>query len=184
MTIRRLGDDAVLLDLHGLHGESAVRALYRTYGSELYGFAFNRLRDHGLAEEVVQEVFTRVWQRAGEFDASRGAPKQWLYGIARNAVIDAARHRARRPPLAHYDVRPDEQPVHEPIDAALICRQAHEAFDGLTAEHQEMLRLRTVAGLNVREIAAVTGLAEGTVKSRTHYAMRTLRLALEDIAPP
>ena len=61
-----------------------LRALYRRYGGELYGFALNALGDRGLAEEVVQDAFTSVWRHAAEFDPERGSFRTWLYGVARN----------------------------------------------------------------------------------------------------
>src|SRR5205823_13708293 len=79
---------AILKTLHAPQGEDGMRTLYRTYGPELYGFAVNCLRDRQLAEEVVQDVFTRVWRHADSFDASRASFRTWLYGIARNAIID------------------------------------------------------------------------------------------------
>jgi RNA polymerase sigma-70 factor, ECF subfamily len=161
--------------------ETLVRAIYRTYGNDLFGYALNRLRDRGLAEEVVQEVFTRAWRKADEFDAGRGGVRAWLYGIARNAVIDFERHRARRPQLARFDSDPDDEPAHEPIEDALVCWEARRALDGLTPEHREVLLLGRFGGLSVKEMATVTGLAEGTVRSRTHYALQRLRTTLEEM---
>ena len=68
----------------------AMRALYRAYSGELYGFALNALGERGAAEEVVQEVFTRAWRHAATYDAGRGSVRTWLYQIARHAIIDAA----------------------------------------------------------------------------------------------
>lgn len=175
------GDEILLRDLHTDRAEDAVRSLYRTYGGELYGFAFNRLGDRGLAEEVVQEIFTRVWRSADAFDARRGSVRTWLYGIARNAVIDVERHRSRRPPLTHFEPDEADDPITEPIEQALVRWQLQKAFERLTPEHREVLRLGHFAGLSVKEIAEVTGLAPGTVKSRTYYAMQSLRLALDEM---
>ena len=160
--------------------ETLVRELYRVYGDDIFGFALNRLRDRGLAEEVVQDVFTRAWRKAGEFDPARGGLRAWLYGIARNAVIDLERHRARRPQLTRFDAEPDAYPTHEPIDDALACWEAREALQGLTPEHRQVLLLGEY-GLRVKEMATVTGLAEGTVRSRTHYALQRLRVTLEEM---
>lgn len=174
-------DETLLEDLGTERGEEAARSLYRTYGGDLYGFAYSRLRDRGLAEEVVQEVFTRVWRNAEAYEAGKGTVRSWLYGIARNAVIDTERHRSRRPPVARFE--PDEQlaPVDEPIERALLRWQLQRAFDGLSPDHREVLRLGHFGGLSVREIAERTGLAPGTVKSRTYYAMQNLRLALDEM---
>ena len=75
----------------------ALRALYRAYAGELYGFALNALGDRGTAEEVVQEVFTRAWRHAEAYDPTRGSVRTWLYQIARHAIIDTRRRAAVRP---------------------------------------------------------------------------------------
>lgn len=175
------GDETLLRQLHTDRGEEAARRLYRAYGAELHGFAVNRLGDRQLAEEVVQETFTRAWRGAEAFDPDRGSVRTWLYGIARNAVVDCERHRARRPPVTRFDPSEQDAPVNEPIEQALLRWQLQTAFERLTDEHREVLRLGHFGGLSVREIAEVTGLPPGTVKSRTYYAMQSLRLALEEL---
>src|ERR687886_2854594 len=78
----------------------SVRALYRTYSSELLGFALNALGDRQAAEEIVQEVFTRAWRHAERYDPDRGSVRTWLYQIARHAIIDMRRRASARPALA------------------------------------------------------------------------------------
>src|SRR3712207_2644203 len=78
----------------------ALRELYRAYSGELFGFALNALGERGVAEEIVQEVFTRAWRHAGSYDPARASVRTWLYQIARHAVIDARRRAAVRPALA------------------------------------------------------------------------------------
>ena len=176
-------DESLLLrDLRSDRGEDAARALYRTYSGELYGFALNRLGDRGLAEEIVQDVFTRVWRHSREYDAGRGSVRTWLYGIARNAIIDLERHRSRRPPLAARDPEGEGGAGEdEPIERALLRWQVQAALERLTPEHREVVRLAHLGGLSVREIADLTGLPEGTVKSRTYYALQNLRLTLDEM---
>jgi RNA polymerase sigma-70 factor (ECF subfamily) len=176
-------DESLLLrDLRSERGEDAARALYRTYSGELYGFALNRLGDRGLAEEVVQDVFTRVWRHAAEYDAARGSVRTWLYGIARNAIVDLERHRSRRPPVAAREPEVEGGASHdEPIERALLRWQVQAALERLTPEHREVVRLAHLGGLSVREIADLTGLPEGTVKSRTYYALQNLRLTLDEM---
>ncbi|HEX2087387.1 MAG TPA: sigma-70 family RNA polymerase sigma factor [Solirubrobacteraceae bacterium] len=175
-------DESLLLrDLRSDRGEEAARALYRTYAGELYGFALNRLGDRGLAEEVVQDVFMRVWRHAGEYDAARGSVRTWLYGIARNAIVDRERHRSRRPPLAAHEPEGEGAAPDEPIERALLRWQVQAALERLTPEHREVVRLAHLGGLSVKEIADLTGLPAGTVKSRTYYALQNLRLALDEM---
>src|SRR3954451_25470553 len=99
---------AMLKSLQTAESEDSMRALYRASGSELYGFAVTALGDRGQAEELVQEGFTRVWRKADSYDPSRASFRTWLYGIARNAIIDQKRRAAVRPPLAQHDVDADE----------------------------------------------------------------------------
>jgi RNA polymerase sigma-70 factor (ECF subfamily) len=174
------GDQQLVRDLSTGRAESAARALYRTYAGELFGFAVHRLGDRMLAEEVVQDVFTQLWRHAGRYDPEQGSVRTWLYGIARNAVVDAERRRARRPPPACHD-EPERGVSDEPIERSVLRWQVQLAFDRLTPEHREAVRLAHVEGFKLREIAARTGLPVGTVKSRLFYAMENLRLALEEL---
>jgi RNA polymerase sigma-70 factor, ECF subfamily len=174
-------EDAVLVDrLRTDESGAAMRSLYRLYGGELYGFALNALGDRGAAEEVVQEVFLRAWRHAGRYDPARAGVRTWLYQITRHAIIDARRRAAVRPGL----------PLHEPVseaeggpslEQAMLGWQVAAALERLTPEHRQMIRMAQFRGLTMREIADHTGLPLGTVKSRTWYALRSLRLVLEEM---
>lgn len=159
----------------------ALRALYRAYAGELYGFALNALGDRGTAEEVVQEVFTRAWRHAEAYDPTRGSVRTWLYQITRHAIIDTRRRAAVRPALALHEPREEEDPEGLSIERAMLGWQVAGALEKLTPEHRQVIRLAHVQGLSVREIAERLGLPEGTVKSRTWYALRSLRLILEEM---
>lgn len=174
-----VADQRLLTALGTAHAEQAARELYRAYGGELFGFAVRRLGDRQLAEEVVQDVFTSVWRRAGDYDAERGTLRTWLYGITRNAIVDAERRRARRPrTLAH---EPREESADDSIELTLMRWQMELAFERLTPEHREAIRLTHVEGLKLKEVAELLGLPLGTVKSRVYYAMQALRLACEEL---
>ena len=173
---------AMLKTLQTAGSEESMRALYRTYGPELYGFALSALGDRGQAEELVQEVFTRVWRKADSFDPDRASFRTWLYGIARNAVIDLKRRAAVRPALPAHAVDADERgALDAELERALLRWQLGAALARLTPEHRQVIRLAHFQGLTLREIAERTGLPLGTVKSRTSYALRSLRLALEEM---
>lgn len=165
--------------LGGRRGEEAAAALYRAHAGEVYGFALRRLGDRQLAEELVQEVFTRVWQHADGYDRSRSSFRTWLYAIARNAAVDFDRRRAARPP-GPVDEAPGEA-VDEPIERAVLRWQVKVALERLSREHRQVIRLAHFEGLALREISDRTGLPLGTVKSRASYALRNLRLALEEM---
>ena len=165
--LERLDDDRT--------GES-LRTLYRRYSDELYGFAYQALGDRGAADEVVQDVFTSVWRHANTYNERRGSFRTWVYRIARNAVIDKRRRRSVRPALSVYEETPENEQgaLDESIEqAALLAR--------LTPEHREVVRLAHYEGMTMREIAEAKGLPIGTIKSRAWYAMRSLRLTLEEM---
>jgi RNA polymerase sigma-70 factor, ECF subfamily len=172
--IERLRDDNT--------GE-ALRALYRTYAGELFGFALNALGDRGMAEEIVQEVFTRAWRHASAYDPSRASVRTWLYQIARHAVIDARRRAAVRPSLPLHEP-PESEAAAPSIEQAMLGWQVAAALERLTPDHRQMIRLAHFQGMTMREIAAHCELPVGTVKSRTWYALRALRLVLEEMGVP
>jgi RNA polymerase sigma-70 factor (ECF subfamily) len=171
-------DEELVASLKKGRGEASLRALYGQHADALYGFALARLGDTGLAEELVQDVFTRIWRHADDFNPARGSFRTWMYGIARNAVIDVERRRAVRPPLA--DASEGEDPSGEPIELAILRWQIRSSLDRLSPEHREIIRLVRLQGLTLVEAAERTRLPLGTVKSRLSYALRALRLALEE----
>jgi RNA polymerase sigma-70 factor (ECF subfamily) len=173
-------DELIARELVAGEDESAVRALYRAYGGGLYGFALRRLGDRGLAEEVVQDVLTRVWRSARDFDPTRGTLRTWVYGIARNALIDVERRRAVRPPMALTDQADDQVVGDEPIERAMQRWHVQEALAHLKPEHRAVLDLVYYQGMTMGAAAERMGLPVGTVKSRCFYALANLRLALDE----
>jgi RNA polymerase sigma-70 factor (ECF subfamily) len=180
-TRRTAAEDAVLVDqLRSDETGDAMRALYRHYGGELYGFALNALGDRGAAEEIVQEVFLRAWRHAERYDPERAAVRTWLYQITRHAIIDARRRAAVRPGLPLHQPE-EEEAGGVSLEQAMLGWQVAAALERLTPEHRQMIRMAQFRGLTMREIADATGLPLGTVKSRTWYALRSLRLVLEEM---
>ena len=176
-----MASDAQLVrELRSVRGEAAARELYRAYGGELYGFAVTRLRDSGAAEEVVQDVFSRAWRHAADYDATRASVRTWLYAIARNVIIDIERCRERRPRLSGSDGA-GSRAAHEPIERALLGWQVQLAFERLTPEHREVVALAHLEGWTLRDIAERLEIPVGTVKSRAFYGLESLRLALEEL---
>lgn len=161
-------------------GGGDLRELYRRYSGELFGFACNALGDRELAEEVVQDVFAQAWRAAGGYDADRASVRTWLYTIARNRIVDARRRAAARPALAD-GAEPDERGTEEPLEQAALRWQLAAALTHLSPDHREVIRLAHYGGLTLREISERKGIPLGTVKSRTSYALRTLRLVLDEM---
>jgi RNA polymerase sigma-70 factor, ECF subfamily len=158
-----------------------LRELYRRYSAELFGFAYNALGDRGLAEEVVQDVFARAWRAARDYDPRRASVRTWLYSIARNRVVDARRRAAVRPGLAPENATESPAEVDQALEQAVLRWQMAAALARLSPEHREVIRLAHYGGLSLREIAERKGIPLGTVKSRTSYALRSLRLILDEM---
>jgi RNA polymerase sigma-70 factor (ECF subfamily) len=185
MAERMPTDEAQLMErLRSDSTGEALRTLYRAYAGELLGFALNALSDRETAEEIVQETFTRAWRHAERYEPARGSVRTWLYQIARNAIIDQRRRTSARPTIARG--AEDEDRLEDiaggpSVEQAMLGWQVAAALDRLTPEHRQVIRMAHVRGMSVREIAQACGLPEGTVKSRTWYALRSLRLVLDEM---
>jgi RNA polymerase sigma-70 factor (ECF subfamily) len=158
-----------------------LRELYRRYAGELFGFAMGALGDREQAEEVVQDVFAQLWRHAGRYDGSRASVRTWLYAIARNRIVDAHRRAAARPRRADESSAEAEAELDESLDQAVLRWQVSAALARLSPAHRDVIRLAHYGGLTMREIAERTGVPLGTVKSRTSYALRHLRLILDEM---
>ena len=159
-----------------------LRELYRRYAGELFGFAASALGDREQAEEVVQDVFAQLWRHAGDYDQRRASVRTWLYAIARNRIVDAHRRAAARPRRADGEDSLDSAAeIDAALDQAVLRWQITAALARLSPAHREVIRLAHYGGLTMREIAERTGIPLGTVKSRTSYALRSLRLILDEM---
>jgi len=160
--------------------EAALRVAYRQYAPELFRLAVRSLGDRGLAEEVVQETFVRAWRHEDRFDRERASLRTWLWAIARNLIVDAARRRAVRPPLANSDTAaPPTAADH--ADGVALRLQVGEALERLSPEHQYAIVEVHYRGRPHHEVALELGVPPGTVRSRLYYGLRALRLALEEM---
>ena len=158
-----------------------LRELYRRYAPELFGFAVSALGDREQAEEVVQDVFAQLWRHAGDYDQRRASVRTWLYAIARNRIVDARRRAAARPRSADDGSLGGASEIDAALDQAVLRWQVTAALARLSPAHREVIRLAHYGGLTMREISERIGIPLGTVKSRTSYALRSLRLILDEM---
>jgi RNA polymerase sigma-70 factor (ECF subfamily) len=158
--------------------EHGLRVAFLSHGGELYGYARRSLGDNGAAEDVVQETFIRAWRARERFDSNLGTLRTWLFTIARRVVIDHARSRAirRTDPLPVDAAMADDE-----VERAMTGWQVEEAMRRLRPEHRQVLVETYYRGRSGRDVAEALGIPEGTVRSRLFYALRTLRLTLEEM---
>lgn len=150
--------------------------LYRRYEGRIYGLGVKLLGDAGLAEELVQETFVRLWRRADRFDPARGTVSAFLYALARRIAIDLWRRPSSRPLASH----PHDDAVPDAVERILVGLTVRDAMESLSPAHREVLELSYTQDLTQVQIGERLGLPLGTVKTRTYYAMRALKLALEE----
>src|SRR5919197_3939158 len=100
---RRRPSDEELLTRTASGDREAFELLYRRYARAVLGLALRRLRDHGRAEDAVQETFASIWRSAGSYRPERGPGAPWVYGVARNAIVDRSRARSEPPAEAIDD---------------------------------------------------------------------------------
>jgi RNA polymerase sigma-70 factor (ECF subfamily) len=152
--------------------------LYHHHAGPLRRYAFRLTNNHTAAEDVVQETLLRAWRHllAGEGDPPLQA---WFFTVARNVVIDGSRSARFRYEISSAELPelPDQRKAHE-VNAALDRMLLAEALAQLPESHRAVLSRSFYLGWTVRQIADDLGIAEGTVKSRLHYALRRLRLIL------
>lgn len=166
----------------------AMGALYDRYARSVWSIGRGWTGDDRSADAIVQDVMIRLWRSARRFDPQRGALVTWVTAIARNAAIDQLRARGRSTaPHGDLDDLPAQPDLgagaapHEVLDRLLLSVLIEEALSRLTRDHRQMIDLGYFRGMTQREIAAETGLPLGTVKSRTYYALQSLRLACDEL---
>lgn len=158
--------------------EAFVRALYSEHGGALLRYALHLTGgDTQRAEDLVQETIVRAWRHP---EALTGRPaRPWLFAVARNLAVDAHRARQSRPPEVGQAVL-DTVPVDDDADRTLESWAVAEALAALRPDHRKVIVETYYRGCTVAEAAAALGIPAGTVKSRTYYALKALKLALQE----
>ncbi len=165
------GDRGAFADLFG-HFAPRVKSYMLRLGAEPQ-----------LAEELAQETLLTVWRKAAAFDSAKAAPSTWIFTIARNLRIDAARRGRRGEPADDPSDAPDAEPAPDQALAAVQSeRRVRQALGSLPSDQAEVVRLSFFSDKPHSEIAAELKLPLGTVKSRLRLAMRRLRESLADLA--
>ena len=157
----------------------ALAELYDRYGGMVYRLVVRIVRDTGIAEDLVQETFLRAWNRAGAFDAERGAVGPWLLAIARNRALDYLRAQGRFHNNS-VELNETEHPslfVDFPADALNfdLARQVNRAMESLSAQQRETIELAYFEGMTQTEIAQRMGQPLGTIKTWMRRAMLRMR---------
>lgn len=162
-----------------------MRFLYERYARLVHSVAQRICRDHGLAEDVVQEVFLMLWREYSRYTPARGTFPAWLLTVAHHKAVDAV----RRQHAAHHRTVPSSAdgefpPVPGADEAALesvFAGQVHAALHRLPLQQRQPLLLAYYGGYTYREISELVEVPLGTVKSRIFLGIRRLRILLRPL---
>jgi RNA polymerase sigma-70 factor (ECF subfamily) len=179
--------DELLMAAVAAGDAQALELLYNRYSRVAFGLALRILSSAEHAEDVVQEAFWRVWNRAATFQSGSGQFAPWLFGIVRNLCIDELRRRQSRPSqlASATDEQlllaiPDTQPAIEALTwEAERRRLITSALDELPPDQRQVIELAFFGGLSQREIADKLNNPLGTVKTRVRLALQKLKGALQ-----
>lgn len=176
-------DDAALVSLMAQRDEDGLRGLYRRYGGIAFGLANRVLGSRQLAEEVVQEVFVNAWEKASMFDEGRGTVRSWLLTQVHHRAVDVVRREdaQRKRNLRLVPDGTSEEPHEQIVEEAWIAQQrtrVTHALGTLPDEQRKVIELAYFDGRTQSQIAESTGIALGTVKSRTMVGLKRLKIEL------
>jgi len=149
---------------------------------ELLAHCYQMLGSAHDAEDLLQETLLRAWQHPEVIGDTERSARAWLFTVARNMIIDDRRSARYRNVVASTDVEgAPEQSTPDEVNAALDRLLIADAMTQLSAEHRAVVERSYYRGWTTAQIAADLDIAEGTVKSRLHYALRALRLTLQEL---
>jgi RNA polymerase sigma-70 factor, ECF subfamily len=168
-------------------GESeALEMLYKRYAASVYQTVLHVVQDRALAEDLVQEVFWRVWRRSSHFAGDHGQVARWLRAVARNVGVDELRRLRAGPVLIRAEVEQsrmrelaDDQA--DVVASAIKQEQRHlivSALQQLPIEQRQVIELSYFGGRTYKEIAAALNHPLGTVKTRARRGLQKLKQAL------
>lgn len=158
--------------------KAAMHRLYVLTSRELYSLCFSLIQNREASEDVLHEVYLKVWNRAASYDASRGAPMAWLTRIARNSAFDWLRAQKRRP--THGDaelvfIADESETAEDMLMRKEQAGTARQQVDDLASADADLVRRVYLRGMTYAQVATEAGLPLGTVKTRIRRSLRILR---------
>jgi RNA polymerase sigma-70 factor (ECF subfamily) len=175
--------DSALVVAIGRWRQDALAEAYRRHAGAVFGLARRVLGDRALAEEVVQEVFLRLWDHPDRFDAERGSLRSFLLAHCHGRSVDVIRSetsRRAREDREHLQQAEAGYDLEHEVWDIVVADHVREALDGIPEGERRAIELAYFGGHTYREVAAMLQEPEGTVKTRIRTGLRRLRAGLSD----
>lgn len=181
LTRRAEPDEQVLAERLRERDEVALADVYESFSRPVFIFLNRFTGDRSAAEDIQQQVFLEVWQKASNYDPDRGSMLTWIMTIARSRALDHSRRRVPEPhdPASAATISDSAQPADGEIERAIDDWHFSQLIDSLPDHEAEVLRYRFHGELSQSEISKRTGIPLGTVKSRMVSALERLRTQME-----
>src|SRR3954454_13373065 len=175
--------DAVLVIGISRYQEQALAEAYRRHAGAVFGLARRLLGNPTMSEEIVQEVFLRLWNQPEKFDPDRGALRSYLLAQPHGRAVDLLRSEASRRGREERDARRTAEAGYdlelEVVDLT-VAERVKDAMGSLTDTERRAIELAYLGGHTYREVAVLLGEPEGTVKSRIRSGLKKMRIDLVD----
>jgi RNA polymerase sigma-70 factor (ECF subfamily) len=171
-------DIANLLDRVANKDRAAFSALYQATSAKLYGVILRILRRRDLADEILQEVYVKIWDKAGDFDPRVASPVTWLAAIARNRALDEARRKRPSSIEDHpelLDVASGEESALSKVMRVEDGRRLADCLTQLEPQRRDMVVLAYCEGLSRDELAAMYGQPVNTIKTWLRRSLAALK---------
>lgn len=180
-------DDRELIERLQRRDQQAMTALYDKYGRLVYSIIFRIVRDAGVAEDLAQETFFRIWNRVATFDAEKGALEPWVLTVARNRAIDYIRVKSVGRATDVLGIEALENPrlftrATATLESVEARRSVRKALDQLSDSQREVIDLAYFEGLTQTELSERLAKPLGTIKSTVRSALKALRQAMGEVA--
>ena len=175
--LREMSDAGLVVAISRYHQDALAEA-YRRHAGAVFGLARRLLNDATLAEEIVQEVFLRLWNDPDKFDPGRGSLRSYLLAQCHGRSVDLLRSETSRRRREENDLRRTAEggyDLEREVWDLTLADHVRDALDTLPDGEREAIRLAYLGGHTYREVASILGEPEGTVKSRIRSGLKRLR---------